>query len=46
MKSQSAIFVDAEFLLAVGGTQIAGTSLRSAFSVDFETLIQGLTDRC
>ncbi|WP_345449725.1 NYN domain-containing protein [Arthrobacter gyeryongensis] len=42
MVSQRAIFVDAGFLLAVGGTQIAGTSLRSAFRVDFEKLIQGI----
>jgi hypothetical protein len=40
MKSQSAIFVDAEFLLAVGGAQIAGTSLGSAFSVDSEKLLR------
>ena len=38
MVSQRAIFVDAGFLLAVGGTQVAGTSLRSAFRVDFEKL--------
>ncbi|GAP61262.1 uncharacterized protein y4oD [Arthrobacter sp. Hiyo1] len=42
MVSQRAIFVDAGFLLAVGGTQIAGTSLRSAFRVNFEKLIQGI----
>ncbi|WP_253190628.1 NYN domain-containing protein [Arthrobacter sp. SRS-W-1-2016] len=42
MVSQRAIFVDAGFLLAVGGTQAAGTSLRSAFRVDFEKLIEGI----
>ena len=43
MVTQSAIFVDAGFLLAVGGTHVAGTSLRSAFRVDYEKLIQGMT---
>ncbi|WP_416417185.1 NYN domain-containing protein [Paenarthrobacter aromaticivorans] len=42
MVSQRAIFVDAGFLLAVGGTQVVGTSLRSAFRVDFEKLIEGI----
>jgi uncharacterized LabA/DUF88 family protein len=42
MVSQRAIFVDAGFLLAVGGTQAAGTSLRSAFRVDYEKLIAGI----
>ena len=42
MVSQRAIFVDAGFLLAVGGTQVAGTSLRSAFRVDYGKLIQGI----
>jgi uncharacterized LabA/DUF88 family protein len=45
MVSQRAIFVDAGFLLAVGGTQVAGTSLRSAFRVDYGKLIQGIL-RC
>lgn len=45
MTSQSAIFVDAGFLLAVGGTQVAGTSLRSAFRVDYEKLVQGILAR-
>ena len=45
MVKQSAIFVDAGFLLAVGGTQVAGTSLRSAFLVDFDRLIRGILDR-
>lgn len=43
--TQSAIFVDAGFLLAVGGTHVAGTSLRSAFRVDYPKLIQGILKR-
>jgi hypothetical protein len=42
MASQRAIFVDAGFLLAVGGTQVAGTSLRSAFRVDYKKLVEGI----
>ncbi|PTT58902.1 NYN domain-containing protein, partial [Arthrobacter sp. HMWF013] len=45
MVTQSAIFVDAGFLLAVGGTQVAGTSLRSAFSVNYKQLIEGILKR-
>ncbi|MBE4719500.1 NYN domain-containing protein [Pseudarthrobacter sp. AB1] len=45
MVTQRAIFVDAGFLLAVGGTHVAGTSLRSAFRVDYEKLIQGILKR-
>lgn len=45
MVTQSAIFVDAGFLLAVGGTHVAGTSLRSAFRVDYPKLIQGILKR-
>jgi uncharacterized LabA/DUF88 family protein len=45
MVTQSAIFVDAGFLLAVGGTHVTGTSLRSAFKVNFEKLIQGILKR-
>ncbi|MFJ5958436.1 NYN domain-containing protein [Paenarthrobacter sp. NPDC092416] len=45
MVSQRAIFVDAGFLLAVGGTKVVGTSLRSAFRVDYEKLIEGIL-RC
>jgi len=41
---QQAIFIDAGFLLAVGGMQTAGTSLRSATSVDFEPLIEGIIE--
>jgi uncharacterized LabA/DUF88 family protein len=39
---QQAIFIDAGFLLAVGGMQTAGTSLRTASIVDFEPLIEGI----
>lgn len=42
MVSQRAIFVDAGFLLAIGGTQVVGTSLRSAFRVDYQKLIEGI----
>lgn len=42
VRSKSVIFIDAGFLLAVGGTQVAGTSLRSAFTVDYRKLIQGV----
>ena len=45
MVSQRAIFVDAGFLLAVGGTHVVGTSLRSAFRVDYAKLIEGIL-RC
>lgn len=42
MREQSAVFVDAGFLMAVGGQHVAGTSLRSAFSVDYRALIEGI----
>lgn len=42
MTTQSAIFVDAGFLLAVGGQHTVGTSLRSAFRVDYERLVEGI----
>ncbi|WP_205787535.1 hypothetical protein [Specibacter cremeus] len=45
MGSQSVVFIDAGFLLAVGGQQAAGTSLRSVFDVDYEALIQGILVR-
>ncbi|RBP61706.1 uncharacterized LabA/DUF88 family protein [Brevibacterium sanguinis] len=41
---QSAVFIDAGFLLAVGGSRVSGTSLRSATLVDTETLIRGVVD--
>jgi hypothetical protein len=45
MVTQSAIFVDAGFLLAVGGTHVTGTFLRSGFQVNYEKLIQGILKR-
>lgn len=42
MMSQSAIFVDASFLLAVGGHRASGTTLRAAFTVNYEALIEGI----
>ncbi|UVJ38473.1 NYN domain-containing protein [Arthrobacter sp. CJ23] len=45
MAPQSAIFVDAGFLLAVGGLSQAQTSLRSAFDVDHQKLISGIKAR-
>lgn len=39
---QSAVFVDASFLLAVGGHRASGTTLRAAFTVDYEALIAGI----
>ena len=42
MTTQSAIFVDAGFLLAIGGQHMVGTSLRSAFRVDYERLVEGI----
>jgi hypothetical protein len=44
MTSQSAIFVDAGFLLAVGGQHAVGTSLRSASKVNYERLVEGIVD--
>ncbi|MEE2524595.1 NYN domain-containing protein [Pseudarthrobacter sp. J75] len=44
MAARSAIFVDAGYLLAVGGTAVAGTSLRSAFQVHYRSLIKGILD--
>ena len=45
MVSQRAVFVDAGFLLVVGGTQVVGRSLPSAFRVDYGKLIEGIM-RC
>ncbi len=41
---QSAVFIDAGFLLAVGSSRVTGTSLRSATLVDTEALITGVVD--
>ncbi|OIH82191.1 NYN domain protein [Arthrobacter sp. UCD-GKA] len=42
MMSQSAIFVDASFLLAIGGHRASGTTLRAAYTVNYEALIEGI----
>jgi uncharacterized LabA/DUF88 family protein len=42
MMSQSAIFVDASFLLAIGGHRAAGTTLRAAYTVNYEALVEGI----
>lgn len=44
MADRSVILVDAGYLLAAGGTRVAGTSLRSAIRVDYEKLISGIFD--
>lgn len=43
---KSAIFIDAGFLLAIGGQRTVGTSLRSAVTVDYRQLIEGLFKAC
>ena len=45
MMHQSAIFVDAGFLLAVGGTQVAGTSLRSSVQRQLRKTHTGILGR-
>lgn len=42
--SQSAVFVDASFLLAIGGHRAAGTTLRSAITVNYNSLISGILE--
>jgi len=44
MMSQSAVFVDASFLLAIGGHRAAGTTLRSAITVNYDSLISGILE--
>lgn len=41
---QSAVFVDASFLLAIGGHRAAGTTLRSAINVNYEALVKGILE--
>ncbi|WP_309131524.1 NYN domain-containing protein [Brevibacterium sp.] len=41
---QSAVFIDAGFLLAVGSSRVTGTSLRSATLVNTEALIKGVVE--
>lgn len=42
--SQRAIFIDAGFLHAAGGMNVAGTSLRKATRIDHERLIKGILE--
>ncbi|WP_285728296.1 NYN domain-containing protein [Psychromicrobium xiongbiense] len=42
MSEQTVIFVDAGFLLAAGGQRVLGSSLRSAATVDFQRLVEGI----
>ncbi|PQZ96523.1 NYN domain protein [Arthrobacter sp. MYb224] len=42
MMNQTAIFIDAGFLLSLGGHRVAGTTLRSAFTTHYESLIRGI----
>lgn len=42
MMNQTAIFIDAGFLLSLGGHRAAGTTLRSAFTTHYESLIRGI----
>jgi len=42
MGLQTALFIDAGFLLASAGKQVAGTTYRDAIAVDFPALIEGL----
>ncbi|MFR0636665.1 NYN domain-containing protein [Arthrobacter sp. LS16] len=42
MPSQTAIFIDAGFLLSLGGHRAAGTTLRSAFTTHYESLVRGI----
>lgn len=43
MINQTAIFIDAGFLLSVGGHRVADTTLRNAVKVQYSTLVKGLT---
>ncbi|WP_461634730.1 NYN domain-containing protein [Glutamicibacter soli] len=40
--NQTAIFIDAGFLLSLGGHRAAGTTLRSAFTTHYESLVRGI----
>lgn len=42
MMNQTAIFIDAGFLLSLGGHRSAGTTLRSAFTIHYESLVRGI----
>ncbi|MDR0625987.1 MAG: NYN domain-containing protein [Bifidobacteriaceae bacterium] len=45
MRSQCSLFVDAGYLLASVATRLTGTSLRSGIRVDYEKLIECLTNQ-
>lgn len=40
--NQTAIFIDAGFLLSLGGHRAAGTTLRSTFTTHYESLVRGI----
>ncbi|MGP9787852.1 NYN domain-containing protein [Glutamicibacter sp. 287] len=42
MMNQTAIFIDAGFVLSLGGHKVAGTTLRSAFTTHYESLVRGI----
>lgn len=42
MTNQTVIFIDAGFLLSLGGHRAAGTTLRTAFTTHYESLIRGI----
>ncbi|MDO5698707.1 MAG: NYN domain-containing protein [Dermatophilus congolensis] len=45
MRSCSALYIDAGYLLASAATRVCGTSLRASVQVDHEKLIQGLIEQ-
>jgi len=42
MMNHTAIFIDAGFLLSLGGHRAVGTTLRSAFTTHYESLVRGI----
>ncbi|GAA0202614.1 NYN domain-containing protein [Glutamicibacter creatinolyticus] len=42
MMNQTIIFIDAGFLLSLGGHRAAGTTLRSAVTIHYESLVRGI----
>ncbi len=44
MRSQTALCIDAGYLIAAAATRVTGSSLRRAVSVDYPTLLGGLLD--
>lgn len=39
---RTAVFIDAGFLLSMGGHRVAGTTLRSSFTTHYEVLVRGI----